>query len=197
MKSSQDAPAVGPATDRLARFNELPADAATAELLACCRAPGWARQVAAGRPYGSVAAALLRSDELVAALSTDELAAALAGHPRIGDRAVLSSDTDGSGRDGSPGHDGSASEGTSRREQAGVAGSGESVLRELAEGNAAYERRFGHIYLACATGRSGAELLALLRQRLDNSFKKEWLVVSAELAAINRIRLQGLLAGGS
>jgi 2-oxo-4-hydroxy-4-carboxy-5-ureidoimidazoline decarboxylase len=157
-------------------FNDLPPAAAHAELLALCRAPGWARQVADGRPYQSVEAALRRSDAVAAALSTDELARALAGHPRIGDRSAT---------------------GTSRHEQAGVAGADETVLQALADGNAAYEQRFGHIYLACATGRSGPELLALLRERLDNSFAKEWLVVSAELAAINRIRLHGLLAGRS
>jgi 2-oxo-4-hydroxy-4-carboxy-5-ureidoimidazoline decarboxylase len=76
-----------------------------------------------------------------------------------------------------------------------VAAAGDAVLRALADGNADYERRFGHIYLACATGRCGAELLEFLRQRLGNSRETEWLVVAAELAKINQIRLRGLLAG--
>lgn len=71
------------------------------------------------------------------------------------------------------------------------------LMRALADGNARYEARFGHIYLVCATGRSGAELLAYLRERLGNEPDAEWRVAAAELAKINRIRLSKLVAGGA
>src|SRR6266545_4592999 len=58
--------------------------------------------------------------------------------------------------------------GRSRQEQAGVAGAETATLHALAAGNEAYQRRFGHVYLVCATGRTAAELLALLRARLGN-----------------------------
>src|SRR6185437_5354117 len=96
-----------------------------------------------------------------------------AGHPRIGDRA--------SGR--------------SHQEQAGVRTADAATVQALADGNEAYERRFGHIYLVCASGRSGAELLALLRERLGHDPGTEWGVVRGELGKINRIRLQKLLEG--
>ncbi len=67
----------------------------------------------------------------------------------------------------------------------------------LEEGNAEYERRFGHIYLACATGRSASELLAFLRERLGNDDETEWTVVASELAKINQIRLRKLLGPGT
>ena len=41
------------------------------------------------------------------------------------------------------------------------------AMQALADGNAAYERRFGHIYLVCATGRTAPDLLALLTARLE------------------------------
>ena len=75
--------------------------------------------------------------------------------------------------------------------RAGSAGTG--LAAALAEGNAEYERRFGHIYLVCATGKSGDELLAILRGRLANDRDTEWKVVAAELARINQIRLRKLL----
>ena len=62
----------------------------------------------------------------------------------------------------------------------------------LDEGNAEYEQRFGHIYLASATGRSASELLAFLHERLGNDQEKEWDVVRSELAKINQIRLRKL-----
>ena len=73
----------------------------------------------------------------------------------------------------------------------------QATMQALADGNQAYEHRFGHIYLVCATGRSGPELLALLQQRLGNAPAAEWRVVRAELEKINRIRLAKLLAGPS
>ncbi len=73
----------------------------------------------------------------------------------------------------------------------------QATMQALADGNQAYEHRFGHIYLVCATGRSGPDLLALLQERLGNAPAAEWRVVRAELEKINRIRLAKLLAGPS
>jgi 2-oxo-4-hydroxy-4-carboxy-5-ureidoimidazoline decarboxylase len=81
----------------------------------------------------------------------------------------------------------------SSEEQTGVRGADDSLRQQLDAGNAEYERRFGHIYLACATGRSASELLAFLRERLGNDPGTEWSVVASELAKINRIRLRKLL----
>ena len=50
----------------------------------------------------------------------------------------------------------------SAREQAAVAPSA-----ELVAGNIAYERRFGRVFLIRAAGRSGPEILAELRRRLE------------------------------
>jgi 2-oxo-4-hydroxy-4-carboxy-5-ureidoimidazoline decarboxylase len=109
----------------------------------------------------------------MAGLALADLEQALAGHPRIGDRR--------------------GADDRSRREQAGVLGADPATVQALAEGNEEYERRFNHIYLVCATGRSAADLLALLRERLGNDPGTEWDVVRRELAKINRIRLAGLL----
>jgi 2-oxo-4-hydroxy-4-carboxy-5-ureidoimidazoline decarboxylase len=109
----------------------------------------------------------------VADLEPADLEQALAGHPRIGE--------------------GRHADDRSRREQAGVLGADAAVIQALAEGNEEYERRFGHIYLVCATGRSAADLLVLLRQRLGNDPGTEWGVVRSELGKINRIRLARLL----
>jgi len=158
-------------------LNGLPPAEARRELLACCTSERWTDGVAAGRPYPSMTALLDSSNKVVADLTVDDLRAALDGHPRIGDRAGTSH--------GEPDW--------SRREQAGVATSDDAVQQALVEGNAAYERRFGHIYLVCAAGRGGAELLAVLRDRLGNDPGTEWDVVRAELSKINALRLAKLL----
>jgi 2-oxo-4-hydroxy-4-carboxy-5-ureidoimidazoline decarboxylase len=158
----------------LEALNAMPAAQASEHLLACCTSERWIHNVMSGRPYGSVGEILARSDESVAGLDRRDLEQALAGHPRIGARSAA---------------------GPSRQEQTGVQGADQATLRALAEGNEAYERRFGHIYLVCATGRSAGELLALLRERLGHDPGTEWGIVRRELGKINRIRLRQLLEG--
>ena len=162
---------------RLAEFNGLPGEVARQALADCCYSARWVSAVMAGRPYASVTGLLRLSDRAVAGLAPGELRDALSGHPRIGERR-----DDGADR-------------WSRAEQAGVAGAARPAMQALADGNAAYERRFGHIYLVCATGRTAPELLALLTSRLENDSDTEWGVVRSELQKINRIRLGQLLGG--
>jgi 2-oxo-4-hydroxy-4-carboxy-5-ureidoimidazoline decarboxylase len=181
----------------LERLNGLPDGAAQEELLACCSSARWAAEVASGRPFATVGEVLARSDDSVAGLARADLEDALAGHPRIGDRSGVGPAAGAGAAVGQPGHGAAAAVGWSRQEQAGVQAADQAVVRALADGNDAYERRFGHIYLVCATGRSGAELLALLRERLDNDPGTEWDVVRRELGKINRIRLRKLLEGAS
>jgi 2-oxo-4-hydroxy-4-carboxy-5-ureidoimidazoline decarboxylase len=169
-------------TDQLTWFNQLPAKAARQTLLECCSAPGWAEHMAAGRPYSSAEEAIKQSGAIVAELSAVDLAEALAGHPRIGERP----DTR---------RDGPRAAAWSAREQSGVDAGDTQTRRALAEGNLEYEQRFGHIYLVCASGRTGKELLALLRGRLQNDPEDEWQVVRTELQKINVLRLRQLLAG--
>lgn len=164
---------------RLREFNALPADQAQQALLACCSAQRWAGEVGAGRPYATVEALLTRSAAVVAGLDSADLGQALAGHPRIGARPQAAAPQDT----------------WSRQEQAGVDAASPQLRQALADGNRTYEQRFGHIYLVCATGRSGAELLALLQERLGHDEVTEWRVVAAELEQINRIRLRQLVEG--
>lgn len=159
-------------------FNHMP-EAAVVDLLRdCCASSRWARTVVRGRPYPDVAAVLSASDVAVAELDEPDLRDALAGHPRLGDRSA---------------------HGWSGREQAAVSSADDASRTELEAGNAEYERRFGHVYLACATGRSAGDLAGLLRERLGNDPEQEWRVVADELAKINRIRLRQVLgeAGGA
>lgn len=161
----------GPSTLDVEVFDALPAAQAQRLLMGCCAAPRWAREVVAGRPYRCVEALQAAA---AAALTDDDVADGLAGHPRIGERT-------GDAR--------------SRREQAGVAGAGADVLAALAAGNRAYEERFGRVYLVCAAGRSAEDLLAVLRERLQNDRAVERAATRAELVEINRLRIDSMLEG--
>ena len=172
MTSTSTAPGEPPEGIGLPAFNAMPAGEARDALLGCCRAAHWAEKVSAGRPYASLGSLLARAD---AALTDEDVTEALAGHPRIGDARAGTHSA------------------WSRGEQAGVSGSGDAVLAELAAGNRAYEERFGHIYLVCAAGRSAAELLAILRDRLRNDPGAERQATRDELRKINDLRLTRMI----
>ncbi len=158
-------------------LNSLPPAQARQVLPTCCTSRAWVERMAAGRPYPDVDALLAASDRAVRELGRDGLVEALAAHPRIGQRAA-----------------GSATEAVwSRQEQASVGDAAAEVRAALREGNRAYEERFGHVFLICASGRSAEEMLAALRERLGNDPATEWGVVAEELRQITRLRLERLL----
>ena len=161
---------------RLRWFNDLPEAEAAGELLAVCHSRRWAERVAAGRPYADVAALQKAADEVWTGLGEADWLEAFAAHPRIGERGGASADW-------------------SKQEQAGVGDAEDEVRQALARGNAAYEERFGYVFLISAAGRSAAEILANLRARLDNDPGTELRVAADEHRTINRLRIQRLMRG--
>jgi len=157
----------------VAEFDSAAAADAAAELLPCCTSRRWISGLVAGRPYARLDRLTTASDALLATLDWTELAAVLASHPRIGERVATDS------REGS----------WSRQEQSGTTGAAEQVREELAAGNVAYEQRFGHVFLICATGLSAEAMLTALRSRLRNDPIAEREVVRGELVKIVRLRL--------
>jgi len=160
----------------LEEFNAAPDDAVTAALLACCDVPRWAAAVRDHRPYDDVEALAAVADQAARELSGAEVDRALAAHPRIGERAR-----------------GRATDAAwSRQEQSGV-GSDDDLRRTLADANRAYEERFDRVFLICATGLTGEQILARLRLRLDNDPETEAAVVADELRKIAALRVRKLV----
>ena len=153
----------------LASFNAAPEQEAQAEMLACCASRRFAAAMAAGRPYPSPAAAEAAVETAFGSLTWPDVLEAMDAHPRIGARVS----------------------GPSAAEQSGVADDSRAALQA---GNAAYEERFGHVFLICATGLSGEQMLATLRQRLANDETSERLVATAELRKITVLRVRKALA---
>ncbi|MDF5756772.1 2-oxo-4-hydroxy-4-carboxy-5-ureidoimidazoline decarboxylase [Spongiactinospora sp. TRM90649] len=163
----------------LAAFNALSAARAREALLSCCAAARFAAAVEGRRPFADREDLVTSVEQSVLQLPWSCVIEALAAHPRIGEAGP------GKAREAS----------WSRGEQSGVAEAGEATRDALVAGNHAYERRFGHVYLVCATGRSGEEMLALLHARLSNDERRERRVVRAELAKITGLRVIKLLEG--
>ena len=153
----------------IAEFNAALDAEVRARLLGCVAIESWAATLTRERPFRDTGALLARARELAADWTTAEVEGALADHPRIGEKPTA----------------------TSRAEQAGV---GDELREALAEANRRYEERFGRIYLVRAAGRTGPELLALLKERLTNDPDTELEVTRDQLGEIALLRLEGILA---
>ncbi|HUP62701.1 MAG TPA: allantoicase [Thermoanaerobaculia bacterium] len=143
----------------------------TRELRNCCGSQRWAEQVAAARPFESWDALLETANRAWYALDARDWLEAFSAHPRIGERKA----------------------GWSSQEQSGTQTASEDTMRALADAQRAYEEKFGFIYLVCATGRTADELLANVRERMQNDRDAELRIAADEQAKITALRLEKLV----
>lgn len=158
----------------LSEFNDADASTATSVVRVWADVPPWTEAIVAGRPYASVDDLESRAADLAKEWDIDDLDAALAHHPRIGERPTAF------------GAEGDAS----RREQSSMATAADDVTARIAEGNVAYEDRFGRVFLIRAAGRTPDEILANLERRLANAPDAEAAEATTQLAEIATLRLR-------
>jgi 2-oxo-4-hydroxy-4-carboxy-5-ureidoimidazoline decarboxylase len=82
----------------------------------------------------------------------------------------------------------------SAEEQQNVAASEDEIQSALADANQEYERRFGRVFIVCATGKSASEMLRILRRRLRNNEELELREAAEEQRKITNIRLKKWLS---
>jgi OHCU decarboxylase len=165
---------------RLDELNTLDASVATGELLRCCGSRRWAAEMAVRRPFTSLEALMRDADRLWTSLEPADWLEAFAAHPRIGAPAP-----EGSARTAA-----SSTVSWSADEQSGVTEDSRSRFAAL---NRQYEGRFGHIFIVCASGKTAAEMLRLLEQRMENNPADELRAAAEEQRKITRLRLSRLL----
>ncbi|WP_433874802.1 2-oxo-4-hydroxy-4-carboxy-5-ureidoimidazoline decarboxylase [Sinomonas atrocyanea] len=162
----------------LEQFNAAPADQARELLKPCLDVDRWIDEITRARPYASVEDLLAAARTAADPFTPQELEGALSHHPRIGERAAGKS----------------AEASMSRSEQAGVDPRDHRVTTALAEGNRAYEEKFGRVFLIRAAGRSAEEILSALQERLGHTPEQEEPIVAAQLREIAVLRLEQSLA---
>ena len=161
----------------LAPWNALSADAAEGEILACCGSRAWARAMVSRRPLADESAVLAASDEICAGLRDADWLEAFRTHPRIGEKKAEEFASQQSAA-------------WSAQEQNSVTDAGAELRAGLAEGNREYERRFGRIFIVCATGKTSAEILAILQKRLQNDDRSELREAAEQQRQITKLRLR-------
>ncbi|MCY0904987.1 2-oxo-4-hydroxy-4-carboxy-5-ureidoimidazoline decarboxylase [Arthrobacter sp. H14-L1] len=159
----------------LEQFNRLQPAEAVAVLRPCIDVPRWIEEIARARPFTSIEALLECAGKAADPFAEAEIESALAHHPRIGERAAGSN----------------AEAALSRSEQAALGHTDAQVAAELVAGNRAYEEKFGRVFLIRAAGRSSSEILAVLKERLENTPETENPIVAQQLREIALLRLKG------
>ncbi|MGK5733018.1 2-oxo-4-hydroxy-4-carboxy-5-ureidoimidazoline decarboxylase [Streptomyces sp. URMC 124] len=159
----------------LDRLNSATPGAAEAALLACCGSRRWARRLADLRPYPDLRTLLNTAEHAARGLAPADLAEALADESAP--QHLFAASPAGSADLGGP----------ARTEAA------RSALRRA---QAAYEARFGHVFVLCLDGSRPEEALdralAALRARLAATPAEEAATTAAELARLARGRLARL-----
>ncbi|GAA1954857.1 2-oxo-4-hydroxy-4-carboxy-5-ureidoimidazoline decarboxylase [Kitasatospora viridis] len=156
----------------LHRFNEADPGAAEEALLACCGSHRWALRLTAHRPYPDLESLLAAASEASYDLRPSDLAEALADESWM-PQPLLGMRAPGS----------------------------QAAHTALRAAHAAYESRFGHVFVVSLFGIEPEEMLdtvlTSIRTRLTNEPDEERLVAAEELRRIALHRLEHLVASSS
>lgn len=160
----------------LSQFNQMAIADAKNVLQNCVHIPSWIDTLTAQRPFASIEALYRTADQQSQTWTWNEVKQALGQHPRIGQKQAIKTLNE-------------KEQHFSANEQ-GKLQLNPAVIEALAQGNQAYEAKFGYIFLIRAAGRSSEAILAELQRRLHNSAEQEQVEVSEQLAQIALLRLQ-------
>ena len=159
----------------LTEFNRLDKSEATKLLFSCCGSSNWASFLAERFPFRNEMELLTAAEDIwYEECGESDWLESFKHHPKIGDIKSLTEKFAG-------------------KEQAAVATATKEVIELLAKANAEYEHTFGFIFIVCATGKSAAEMLRLLNDRMNNGYEEELGIAMGEQHKITVIRFKKLL----
>lgn len=167
-------------TYTLSQLNNLSEDDAKFAFENCCTSSRWIEGMVARRPFVSIQQCQEVAIEVWNGLGEADYLEAFEGHPKIGDVTSLRQKY---------AHTKQLASG----EQSSVNTASEEVIQALADGNTQYENQNGFIFIVCATGKSAAEMLTILKARLPNAREQELDTAAGEQAKITAIRINKLL----
>ncbi|HMO61771.1 MAG TPA: 2-oxo-4-hydroxy-4-carboxy-5-ureidoimidazoline decarboxylase [Ferruginibacter sp.] len=165
----------------LHELNILPKAQLKEELFKCCGSTTWVEKMLPFFPADDMVELLNDAEDQWYACSEADWLEAFTHHPKIGDIESLKKKFASTAQ-------------WAGNEQGAVNAASEQTLQALAKGNEDYEKKFGFIFIVCATGKSADEMLALLNARLPNSRAEEINNAMEEQNKITLLRLQKLLS---
>lgn len=151
------------------------------ELIKCCGSKNWAIKLIEKRPFKNKEDLFLKSDEAWSFSNENDAMEAFSHHPKIGDIKSLEKKF-------------ASTKEWAGKEQSGVNTANQETLVALANGNELYEKKFGFIFIVCATGKTAKEMLEILNSRINNNPQQELKNAMDEQNKITKIRLEKLIS---
>ena len=159
----------------LSSFNSLDKETAATKLFSCCGSRKWVSLMMKTFPF--------ESETVMAENATtawynecgkEDWLESFTHHHKIGDKKSLS-------------------EKFAAKEQESVGSASEEIIETLAQANKVYEKKFGFIFIICATGKLATEMLQLLNDRLKNDKETELNIAMAEQHKITLLRIKKII----
>ena len=163
----------------IAEFDHLPTEKKKALLLQCCGSSTWVDKMITVFPVEDLVELLEAAEERWDECNEQDWREAFDHHPKIGDINFLKKKFANTAQWASA-------------EQSGVNDAAKNVIHELAKANEEYEKKFGTIFIVCATGKSAEQMLGILKERLNNAKEDEIKIAAAEQLNITKLRLEKL-----
>ena len=162
----------------IASFDHLEPGAKKTLLLQCCGSSAWAEKMVAMPPAEDLIDLFEDAEEKWYECSEEDWKEAFKHHPKIGDITALRKKF--------------SSDKFAADEQQSINKASEETLELLAKANELYEKKFGYIFIVCATGKSADEMLEILNARLVNTPEEEIRIAMDEQNKITKLRLEKL-----
>ena len=164
----------------LHELNTLSKNQLKDELMKCCGSSAWVNKMLPFFPADDLVELLEDAEEQWYQCSEEDWKEAFTHHPKIGDINSLKKKFASTAQWASG-------------EQSGVSAASQQTIEALAKGNEDYEKKFGYIFIVCATGKTAEEMLELLKARLNNNPKDEIEIAADEQNKITKLRLEKLV----
>ncbi len=161
----------------IAEYNQLDIAEKTAMLTRCCGAAEWVKKMLHAPLVENLSDLIETAEKLWLQCTEQAIKEAFDHHPKIGDLNALRIKFAGAAS-------------LAANEQSAVSVASDEVLQKLAEGNNNYEKKFGYIFIICATGKAAEEMLQALQNRMTNHPKEEIKIAANEQLKITKLRLQ-------
>jgi len=169
----------------LGDFNKLSNEEAGKQLATCCGSSKWLSMFMDDFPFADENNLVATAEDIWYDQCTEsDWLEAFTHHPKIGDVKSLTEKF-------------ASTQHLAGNEQAGVNKASQKLIEELADANKEYEEKFGFIFIVCATGKSAAEMLRLLLDRISNDKEEELAIAMGEQHKITILRFKKLIDEGN
>ncbi len=162
-------------------FNKLPVNKVKEELLKCCGSNRWASIVMEAFPFKDADDLKLSSDKAWYICGEDDWREAFSHHPKIGQKIADEKKF-------------ASTEKWAVKEQSGIKTASTETLTDFHRLNEEYEKKFGFIFIVCATGKTSEEMLAILKKRMPNELHNEIRIAANEQNKITRLRIDKMIS---